>query len=268
MGFKDAKKGTTLCRLEVVERRQVSPHIVRVTLSGEDLGRLPSPGYDHWFRFFLPQEDGETSFDLPEQLGMAGYLKYLRMPSAVRPIMRNYTVRELRPEALELDIDFVVHGDEGPASRWAQRVEPGGRVALLDQGRGYEWAADTSEHLLVGDETAMSAILGILRDLPGDASGTAIIEVPESADMQECAAPDGIEVRWIDRSASGAGRKPGLLALEALRALVPAAPGTTSAYVCGEQELAAEGRRHLVAAGVPKARIAFVGYWRAGKAAY
>jgi len=268
MGFKDAKKGTTLCVLEVVERRRVSPHIVRVTLGGEDLARLPAPGYDHWFRFFLPQEEGETSFDLPEQLGMAGYLKYLRMPSAVRPIMRNYTVREFRPEALELDIDFVVHGDEGPASRWAQRVEPGGRVALLDQGRGYEWAADTSEHLLVGDETAMPAVLGILRDLPRDAAGTAIIEVPESADIQPHEAPPGVRVRWIDRAAEGAGLKPGLLALEALRALAPAEPATTTAYVCGEQELAAEGRRHLVAAGIPKARIAFVGYWRAGRAAY
>lgn len=269
MGFKDAKQGTTLCVVEVARREQVSPHVICVTLTGEDFARLPEHGLDQWFRLFLPREEGETSFDLPEQLGVMGYLKFLRMPSATRPIMRNYTVREFRKPALELDVDFVVHGDDGPASRWAQRVEPGGRVALLDQGRGYEWASDTAFHVLVGDETALPAVVGILRDLPRDARGIAIIEVPEASDAQAVDAPAGVEVRWLDRAASDAPHgKPGRLALEALRGVRPASPGATTAYVCGEQELAAEGRRHLVSVGVPKPRITFAGYWRAGRAAY
>jgi NADPH-dependent ferric siderophore reductase len=39
-----------------------------------------------------------------------------------------------------------------------------------------------------------------------------------------------------------------------------------SAYLVGERTIPAEGRRHLVSLGVPKSRIAFVGYWRIGKA--
>jgi NADPH-dependent ferric siderophore reductase len=266
MGFSDARKGSTLCRVQVTATQRVSPNLIRVTVGGESLAAMPQHGYDHWFRLFLPQEDGTTSWDLPGRLGAAGYAKYLRIPAAVRPVLRNYTVRDFRPEARELDVDFVVHGDEGHASRWAQRTQAGDTVVLLDQGRGYEFAADTTFHLLVGDETAMPAVVGILRDLPRDARGLAIIEVPSADDAQPVAAPPGFEVRWLDRG--DAREVPGRLALAELLAWRPADPATLTAYVCGEHELPTRGRRHLVAAGVPKSRISFVGYWRADPAKY
>lgn len=59
--------------------------------------------------------------------------------------------------------------------------------------------------------------------------------------------------------------QPGSLALAALRTHVPTSPTTVQAYVAGEQSLAAEGRRHLLAAGVPKDRIVFTGYWKVGR---
>jgi NADPH-dependent ferric siderophore reductase len=265
VAFKEARKGSTLCIVQVARTQQVSPHMVRVTLTGDDLAKLTDHGYDHWFRLFLPQEEGETNWKLPEQLGLTGYLKYLRMPSATRPVLRNYTVRELRADARELDVDFVVHGDEGPASRWAQRAQPGETVALLDQGRGYDHAPDTDFHLLAGDETALPAILGILRDLPRSAAGLAIIEVPSLEDAQAVDGPEGFEVRWLARESHAT---PGRLALDAVLAFTPSSPATLSAYVCGEHELPTQARRYLVAAGVPRARITFVGYWRAGKPAY
>jgi len=266
MGFKDGRKGTTLCLVHVLRSERVSPHMIRVTLGGEELARLPEHGFDQWFRLFLPHEGGETNWQLPEQLGLSGYLKYLRMPSATRPVLRNYTVRAFRPQQRELDVDFVVHGEQGPASRWAQRAQPGDTVALLDQGRGYEFEGDTDFHLLVGDETALPAILGILRDLPRQARGLALVELPDAADAQQADAPEGVPLRWLPRGA-GSGTRPGALALAALREWRPQRPQTLTAYICGEHELPTQGRRHLVAQGVPKPRIIFVGYWRWGKAA-
>jgi len=265
MSFKDARKASTLCVVQVARTERVSPHVIRVTLAGDDLGKLTHHGYDHWFRLFLPREGGETSFDLPENLGMIGYLKYLRMPSETRPVLRNYTVREFRPKALELDVDFVVHGDEGPASRWAQRTGQGDTVALLDQGAGFDLLPDADFHLLASDETGMPGVLGILRDLPRDARGLALVEVPDIADAQEVDAPAGVELRWLVRQP---GEHPGSVALAALRGVAPESPATLSAYLVGEHTLPTEGRRHLVAAGVPKPRISFVGFWRFGKAQY
>ncbi len=87
--------------------------------------------------------------------------------------------------------------------------------------------------------------------------------MPDADDAQPVDAPGGVEVRWLSRD--NAPTTPGKRALDALHAFVPERPATMSAYVVGEQALATEGRRHLVAAGVPKSRIEFVGYWRVGK---
>ncbi|QAY70221.1 siderophore-interacting protein [Xylanimonas protaetiae] len=265
MGFKDARKERGLYQAEVLRAERVTPHMMRVTVGGDDVARLPQHGFDQWFRLFLPTAGAGTDFEaLPEQFGMVGYLKYLAARSGTRPEVRSYTVREHRPAAGELDIDFVVHGEQGVAGPWARRARAGERVALIDQGRGFEPMAGAPRYVLVGDESALPAILGILRDLPRDARGVAIVEIPGDDDVQQADGPDGIEVRWLPRGSSGG--RPGALALAALREVVLDQPATVSAYLAGEQSIPAEGRRHLVAAGVPKAQITFVGYWRQGKA--
>ena len=40
-------------------------------------------------------------------------------------MIRNYTVREFRPDDLELDVDFVVHGDAGVAGPWRRACRSG-----------------------------------------------------------------------------------------------------------------------------------------------
>jgi NADPH-dependent ferric siderophore reductase len=194
-------------------------------------------------------------------MDMRRYLAYLRMPGARRPHLRTYTVRAHRPELAQIDIDFVVHGDEGIATRWATRTRPGDRVALLDQGRGYGYPDDTESHLLAGDETALPAVAGILRDLPRDARGAAYLELGDADDRQDIDAPDGFDVHWLVREH---GARPGSAALAAVQAAALPS-GRLSAYVAGEQKLATGLRRWLVAQGLPKSRIEFSGYWRLGK---
>jgi NADPH-dependent ferric siderophore reductase len=264
MGFTDGRKTTGLYTAMVVRTEQVSPHMVRVTFAGDDITRLPVRGFDQWFRLFLPREDGETDFGaVPAHFGIGGYIKYLTSKSGTRPPVRSYTVREHRPAAGELDVDFVAHGDLGVAGPWAQRARVGEQVALIDQGRGFDPLDDATDFLLVGDESALPAITGILRDLPRTATGIAIIEIPADEDQQSLEAPIGFSIRWMSRA--GTLGHPGTLALAALQAHLPTNPTTLQAYIAGEQSLAAEGRRYLVAAGVPKDRIVFTGYWRIGR---
>jgi NADPH-dependent ferric siderophore reductase len=212
---------------------------------------------------FLPRESGTTSFDVPKKANLSGYVRFRRMPTEVRPHLRNYTVRDLRPREGELDVDFVVHGEVGIASRWAQRTEPGDRVALLDQGRGFDLDPAATEQLLVADETGMPAVLGILRDLPEDARGHAYVELPDPADAQPVVGPAGVEVHWLPRSN---GQRPGSVALETVRREWRPGGGVLSGYLVGGQALPAGLRRWLVAEHqVPKRQITFVGYWRLGK---
>ncbi|WP_350347615.1 siderophore-interacting protein [Agromyces sp. G08B096] len=250
---------TGVVTAEVVGARQISPHFVRLTVAGDELAGWRHLGFDQWFRLAVPTSD-HTRFDnLSDTYDMAGYLKYLTLPRATRPVIRNYTVREFRPEVRELDIDFVVHGDDGVAGPWAQSLPLGASVALIDQGCGFT-PADADRTLLVGDDTALPAVVGILRDLPRGARGDALVELADLDDRQPVDAPEGVEVHWIVRRPDQA---PGEAALAHLREL-PAFEGTLTAFAAGESKLATGTRRHLVNdRGVPKTDVTFCGYWRA-----
>ncbi|QTX03824.1 siderophore-interacting protein [Agromyces archimandritae] len=249
---------TGVVTAEVVEARRISPNFVRLTLAGEQLADWRHVGFDQWFRLAVPTNDGTRFDNLSGTYDMAGYLRYLTLPRATRPVIRNYTVREFRAEAGELDIDFVVHGSDGVAGPWAAGLPLGAHVALIDQGAGFS-PVDAARTLLVGDESAMPAVLGILRDLPRDTAGDALIELADEGDRQPDEAPDGVEVHWIVREP---GQAPGVAALEHLREL--AVDESVTAFAAGESKLATGARRHLVGErGVPKQAVTFCGYWRA-----
>jgi len=256
-------KNAEMLVLEVVRTERVTPTMMRVTLGGDALARFTPMGFDQWFRLFLPLEslpdDKHTSFALPKRIDLLGYVQFLAMPKATRPIMRNYTVREFRTDPRELDIDFVAHGDNGPASRWATSTAVGDTVALLDQGVMYN-PQPAGWQLFVADESGLPAVAGILRDLPRDTVGHAFIEIADAADAQPTDAPPGVQVHWLPRDH---GVKPGTLALAAVQAFeLPA--GVPYAYVVGEQSLPTSLRRWLVnERGVPKLHVTFCGFWRA-----
>lgn len=258
--------------LSVVGSKRVSPHVVRVTLGGDDMELFTPMGFDQWFRLFLTRDD-QDSLRLPTRTSGMWYVQYLATPKARRPWVRNYTVRAARPDLREIDVDFVVHGDAGPASSFALSAQPGDRVGLLDQGVGYNPRVPHDWTLLVADETGLPAVAGICESLPDDARGLAIVEIPEAADAQDFRVPAGVELRWVVREgAAPAGTDahellPGALALEAVRS-ADLSSGPVYAYAVGESALATGVRRHLVNdRGVPKANIDFVGYWRHGHAA-
>ncbi len=247
----------------VVERTErVTPHMVRVTLGGPDLQRFRPVGFDQWVRLALPVRD-ETRFDnLAPPFGVKGYLKFLTLPKQTRPVIRNYTIRQTRLDPVEVDIDFVVHGDAGIAGPWAASVEAGTEVAFIDQGCGWR-PAPADWFLLACDESGLPAVAGILRDLPRDAVGHAFVELFDDADRQETGAPDGVEVHWLTRSPDA---DPGVVLLPEV-ASFEAPAGTPYAFAVGERALATGVRRHLVAErGVPKTQVTFSGYWRLGKA--
>lgn len=260
-----------LLHLEVVRTERLSAHWMRVTLGGGEIARFTPMGFDQWFRLFLPVGGDEGLERLPAKANkMFGYLKYLRIPEGVRPVMRNYTVRAYRAVGAsggpEIDVDFVLHGtgpEAGPASRWADAATPGESVVIIDEGLGFNPARGVERVLLVADETGAPAIAGVCAALPASATGIALIEAPSAEDVLPFEAPAGVEVRWLVRDP---GTKAGSLALAEVQALEKAA-SDTHVFVVGEQSLPTAVRRHLVAQGVEKDRISFVGYWREGAAA-
>jgi NADPH-dependent ferric siderophore reductase len=254
-----------LIRTFVVKREQVTPHLVRVTFGGGGLEQFEFQGFDQWFRLAVPTHGSGDRFDnLPKNFGIGGYLRYLLLPGETRPVIRNYTVRAYRSDPAELDVDFVVHGTDGIAAPWAAAAAPGAEIAFIDQGRGWKQPVGTDRVLLVADESGLPAAAGILRDLPRETVGDAVIELFDDADRQDVETPDGVTVHWVVRDA---GALPGTAALPALAGLSFDA-ATVYGFAVGESAVATGARRLLVSErGVPKAHVTFCGYWKVGRAA-
>ncbi|WP_022925825.1 siderophore-interacting protein [Serinicoccus marinus] len=256
-------------RLQVRGAHRPTPTFARITLGGAELADFGPMGDDQWFRLFLPTGGSESLRHVPDKLTTASYARYMLIPAAQRPVIRNYTVRAYRPhgelgEGPEIDVDFVVHGteeagDAGPASLWAQSCSVGDEVAIIDEGAIFN-PPPGSALLLAADESALPALAGILRHAPRYTVGTAVVEVPDAADRQVLDEPIGVDVRWVVR---GPEDRPGTAAQSEM-ARVPVPDGDVYAWVAGESDLATALRRHWVRAGIPKTRISFCGYWKAG----
>jgi NADPH-dependent ferric siderophore reductase len=246
---------------QVVQSKQLTPQLKRITIAADELRRFPWHGPDQWFRLFLPRE-GQQRPVLPTRAD-DWWPQIVAMPAEIRPWVRNYTVRNLRPELGELDIDFVLHGDVGPASSWALRAEAGHWVGLLDQTAPYEPPAGTRWQLLVGDETALPAISAIVENLPDGTDAQVFVELPTADDRVSLSVPEGVRVTWLPRESSDV--TIGSLAMDAVREATLGAPGEGYAWVAGESGLIRQVRRHLVSRrGMPKSAVYFCGYWRIG----
>lgn len=258
-----------LLRLEVLGTEQLTPNFRLITLGGTDLDRFEHLGLDQFFRFFFPRA-GQRELRMPTLANNAWYAQYRLMPASRRPWARNYTVRRFRPDQREIDVEFVTHGDEGPASAWALAADKGAPVGMFTEGVCYQPPGGTDVadwQLLVGDESAVPAILSIVEQSPADLRADVYLEVPASGDVRDVTAPPDVTVTWLPRDADShaAHAVPGQLALTIVRNRAALPGGRGYAYLAGEQALVTGLRRHLVTdRGMPKSDVRFVGYWRHG----
>ncbi|GAA4195944.1 siderophore-interacting protein [Streptosporangium oxazolinicum] len=219
---------------QVVRTVRLSPNFLRVTFGGEELADFADKGLDQRIKVIFPLPDGSIT---PLGRGDDWYQRWRALPDELRNPIRTYTARAVRPELREVDIDFVLHGETGPASRWATRVSPGDQVVVVGPNAAYpgfiggqEWAppAGASHLLLAGDETAVPAIATIVESLSGSVRATALLEVPEAADALALDVRPGVEVTWLPRE----GARHGDLLVPAVRdvlAGLTAAPADTGA---------------------------------------
>ncbi len=282
---------------EVARVQRLSPSFLRVTFTGPSFDDLAPNGWDQRIKVILPTADRGLR-DCPR--GDDWYVEWRALAEERRNPMRSYTVRACRPEAREIDVDCVLHGTSGPASAWAERAAAGDDVVLIGPNArfpgptgGFEWHPPAAATCLIvaGDETAVPAVCAIVESLPAGRSARVLMEVPEADDALSLAVPDGVEVTWLPRRPANAPRgallTPAVLA--AVRDLADArrpvhapvpedddavlpwdvpeqADGSPLyAWLAGEAGVVTGLRRQLVALGVDRRSVAFMGYWRAGR---
>ncbi|MFE4950467.1 siderophore-interacting protein [Leifsonia sp. NPDC056665] len=286
-------------RAEVLAIRRLSPGFARVSLGCDDFETFGTERLDQRIKLVFPLPDGSFS---PLDAG-DWYGQWRALPEHLRNPFRTYTVRDVDPHERRVDVDFVVHGDGGPAARWLASAAQGDELVVIGpdalsphSGVGIDWRpGEATELLLAGDETAAPAIASILEALPPTRRAHAFIEVPTAADALPLRIGRNVEVTWVARdggehgcallpavtgwlaahpdvvAAAAAGRAQRLEDVDVDADILWDSPeeaaGGFYAWIAGESGVVKTLRRLLVRGhGIDRGRVAFMGYWRLGRA--
>jgi NADPH-dependent ferric siderophore reductase len=290
-------------RVRVTAITDITASFRRFTLAGPDLAHYGDPGFDQRIKVVFPTATVSID-DMP--IGEDWYTQWRELPEDARPPFRTYTTRYVRNEACEVDIDMVAHDVLGPASDWIARAQVGDELLVFaptTAHRGVSFGVDfvppkrTDGILLAGDETAAPAIAVILEQLPATARGTVVLEVPHESDAAYLPTHPGFDYRVAARPTHDARHGHLVPAVETAAALLaPAGKGAEVeevdidggilwevprtakggaalksahlyAWLAGEAGAIKSLRRHLVSQlGVDRRAVAFMGYWRLGRA--
>lgn len=252
------KNPMAIRHLTVARVRRLASSMVRVTLTGEELDGFTSTGPADHVKVFFP--DPATGILTAPEMTPDG----MRRPTDGVIISRDYTPLVSRHETAsgipELDIDFVVHGDEGPASAWAARAKEGDRLVVAGP-RGSRLApTEVMKAVLIADESALPALSRWVDMLPTSTEIVAIIEIGDDelegyfGELQR----EQFSVEWLYRS-DGAGQLE-----ESVRSLGPL-DEHTYVWAAGEAGALVPVRRHLRRElGLGKEQVDVDGYWKRG----
>lgn len=292
-----ASRPYRLFHVTLLRKTLLSPHMVRLTFGGAAVAEMRTCAPDQRIKLFFPNPQGRPAAleDRPDW-----YALYKVQAPSERPAMRTYTIRALRPAQGELDIDFVLHGETGPASRWATNAQAGDTLQITAPNAafdgvpgGFEWKppANPDRVLLIADETALPAVAGILDELaalPNPPAVEAFVEVPEASDAIPTATWPGLDLHWLARrdgehgaqmiAAAQRARVPQMagaarqaLAEVDIEAQLPWDRATGAAdgfygWVAGESAAVMAIRKFLIQdRGLDRSALNLMGYWRLGR---
>ncbi len=223
--------------LRVERSDRLTPGMLRITLSGEDLADFRSLGFDDHVKLFVPTPSGKAE-------------------------RRDYTPRRFDASSRILVLDFAIH-NAGPATRWALDARPGDTVQIGGPKGSSFVSPDVQRWLLIGDETALPAIG---RRIEEAAEGTQIISVAAVTGPQDEQVFDTrahVTTLWAHRPLVAAADPGALLGL--IRALTVSPD--TFVWIAAEAGVARAIRDHVIEErGHPRSWVKAGGYWIMGHA--
>lgn len=255
--------------LTVLRSELVAPRMQRITLGGEELHGFTSLGpADHVKVFFPDPVVGKILVPVV----VDGKTQQPEGPGEV--IVRDYTPYAFRKEGAhgpELDLDFVLHGDEssgdtvqgdashgGPAAAWAAAAQHGDALIIAGPRGSRVPPVDMKRAILVADESALPSVTRWLQ-LLGSAEVTGLFSVADPGTesyLAEYAAPER-DFRWF----SGEDRDTRMQ--ETLAGL--SITDDTILFLAGEAGSLVPMRRYLRRElGLPKEQVDVHGYWKKG----
>lgn len=155
--------GATEHLIAVRGKELISPGFLRVYMHSDTLFDEAEVVPTAWLRFWFPDPDGER-----------------------KEHQRAYTIVEGNEATGEFAADFVLHEPAGPASAWAQRVQPSDTIEAISLGSiKFTVPEDMpAGYLLIGDPAAIPGINSIIAALPDNVRIELYLETQQVTDQQ------------------------------------------------------------------------------------
>ncbi len=171
--------------LTVKKAWHLTLNMIRVVFSGPEIDGFPDDRNGGNCKLMFPEmNETKDSFSA-------------RLINGPPPVRRTFTVRNFDTDTRELCIDFVAHGDQGPASRWASNAKAGSFLGFAGPSGPKVTHFEADWYLVAADPSGIPVAAATLEALPRDAKGVAIFEVTSDEDRQSINMPAGIDVFWL-----------------------------------------------------------------------
>lgn len=240
--------------LKVKRREQLTPHYIRIVLTGDDIQIFQRAETGDNNKIIIPK-DKSVAIELPDMVTRSLF-------DYPNQVVRTYTLRSFDAEKGEMAIDFVVHENPGPASAWAMNAEPGDELGVMMKAGRKKLIRAAADYYFLGDHSALPVISALLEKLDPTAKGYAYIEVHDVEDVLPIHQPAGTEITWLYNEHPG--NTSGLPA--AYSAIADRLDITSYVYVFGEHrvvnEIQDKLRNH---GGVKRDSWQAYGYWKYGE---
>ncbi|MRK00024.1 siderophore-interacting protein [Aeromicrobium sp. S22] len=238
----------------VLGRRQLSAHLVTVTLGG--LRGWASTGVpDEYIRVLIPPAGAELALPQIDEKWTISYPE-----GAIEPDFRVYTISDHRVVDGEtrVDLDIALH-DEGVGSSWARSCRPGDVVGVIEPHGLYAAPVDVGWQLLVADITGLPAVARILRGLSAQQKAVVHVVLTDPGDQIALPSAADVDLTWqvVAKETD---------VCEALTAAVTSRElpdGDRYVWLAGEARSSRAVRRHLRRElRWPQADFYTCGYWQ------
>ncbi|MEM1047903.1 MAG: MFS transporter [Pseudomonadota bacterium] len=176
--------------LRAKERREIFPGLMRVTLEGIDVEALTRDGIH--IRLMMPEERGRTPvWPVVAENGSTAW------PTGEdRLHTRFVTIREIRIDAREIDVD-VAHHDGGLISDWAALHGDRQEVGVMGPA-GDHSLTHTKNIVLAADYTGLPALARLIESAGGEATGQVFAAAPSQELLESYLPPTRMTVTALE----------------------------------------------------------------------
>lgn len=241
-------------------KEYITPHYIRITLEGEGAKEFAVCSLGANNKIMIPPA-GQKEVKLA--VWDEANSEWILPAEHERPLIRTYTHRAIDVEHDRIVIEFVDHGDTGPASSWARRAEKGDELGVAMKIRKSTLYPAADWYLLVGDATAIPVLRVILDSLPADAKGHCIVEVHGQEDVQDDFKHPGFTIDWVFNADPTAGST---LHQKVVDTIIPAGKECFGYVACEYQSVKQIREYFKSTLGWDNKSFYAFSYWKAGTA--